>query len=351
MYSGHWWRSPGALTALLGLSALLALSACERAREAAPADTAEPISLPADTALPPLPQTTWDLSAGPALLVRGSEPGQALVVLPEYADSTLPDTLRLDAAAVRGAVVDIFSRGGVVGQARVTDVRGTTWTGDDCIEWPQATMRPLTVSRVASGALGALTPPPARSEEGTPVTPDTSSWPAWTVAFVGGRVQAIALDSIETLVRADSARLAAEATRLASLLPNDTATAFRGIPFAVRTAYRFSAADGAEVLVADVLRKVNLEANPLEEHILLIAERDPRARAEAGRYRSVYSERASGTEEGIETSEVLAAVRLGGTRGALVLSRQGYESSAYSLLERTAPGQWRVRWTSVHTGC
>ena len=351
MLSSRWSRPPAVRAVLFTLLTLLTAAACERDRQPPPPDTAEPLSLPADSAAPPLPPSAWDETAGPVLLVRGSDLGHALVVLPQYADSTLPDTLRLDAASVRDAVVDIFNRGGQVGQARVTGVRGTTWTRDDCIEWPEATVRSLALARSAAGRLAGDSAPPGRTADETLTPPDSSGMPGWSVAFIGGRVRPVALDSIEAFVRVDSARLAAETARLASLLPSDTAIAFRGIPFAVRTAYRFTAPDGADVLVADVQRKVNQEANPLEEHILLVAERGPQSGGQDARYRTVYSERSSGTEEGIEMSEVLAAVRLAGGRVAIVLGRQGYETAAYSLLERASPGRWRVRWTSVYTGC
>lgn len=324
-------------SALTTVMALLAVAACERSRQQPPADTSAPPPPAIDTMVALSSQSAWDAAAGPVLLVRGATTTEALVVLPEYADSTLPDTLHLDAPSVRGAIVDIFGRGGRLGQAQVADVLGTTWTGDDCIEWPKATVRRTTTPAAAQP--GATAPPASRG-----------SLPEWAVSFLGGHVEPVPLDSIEALTPPDSARLAVEAARLASTLPNDTALAFRGIPFSVRTAYRFTAPDGAHVLVADVLRKVNQEANPLEEHILLVAERDTTAQ-QSERYRSVYSERTSGTEEGIETSEVLAAVRLGGDRVLLVLGRQGLETAAYALLERFAPARWRVKWTSVHTGC
>ncbi|MDQ6925537.1 MAG: hypothetical protein M3154_04790, partial [Candidatus Eremiobacteraeota bacterium] len=84
------------------------------------------------------------------------------------------------------------------------------------------------------------------------------------------------------------------------------------------------------------------------EHISPAAERD--SGATTGRYHVMFAERASGPEEDAESTDLLAAIAIGTPRRtALVLERVGYESAAYTLLERIA-GMWKVRWTSVHVG-
>jgi hypothetical protein len=91
-----------------------------------------------------------------------------------------------------------------------------------------------------------------------------------------------------------------------------------------------------------------VEANPLEEHTLLIAERD----SATAPLRVVHFDRRAGTEESVEAVELLAAVRLGpDAHPALVLVHVGYETTAYTLLERLGPARWRTRWRSVTTGC
>jgi hypothetical protein len=95
---------------------------------------------------------------------------------------------------------------------------------------------------------------------------------------------------------------------------------------------------------------VNQEATPLEEHILVVAERDSASRP--GAFAPVYSERTIGAEDEVVTSEVLAAGRLRSSGGAiLVLFRDLYEGGRYALLERVGPRRWLLRWTSVYTGC
>jgi hypothetical protein len=133
-------------------------------------------------------------------------------------------------------------------------------------------------------------------------------------------------------------------------LPNDTATAFKGLPFELQRAGRFSIAPGIDGIAAVLVRHVNEEANPREEHIFLIAERDSTRPPPS--WVAAYSERESGGEDDLETNEVLAVVRLGSARTpTVVLSRDYGDGGVYSLIERTGPGQWRLRWSSAYTGC
>src|SRR5512147_99231 len=92
------------------------LLACERSRPAAPPDTSRPASPESVQAVqPPPPPPAWDTAAGPVMLVRSGSPTSAFVIFPQYADSTLPDTVRFDVSAIRDAQVDLFGRGGKIG--------------------------------------------------------------------------------------------------------------------------------------------------------------------------------------------------------------------------------------------
>jgi hypothetical protein len=301
------------------------VSACERQPRAKPAETASTVPetvAVASAKKPVAAPSTWDTSAGPVLFVRGNSTGEAYVIFPSITDSTPPTDVHFDSALSRNATIELFQHSGGSEVAHVGALGGGEWDANQCIEWPAAKVQTRTTGDSTSG---------------------------WTVAFLKGRAKSLPLDTIETMAHADSAKLAADITRLVSTVPNDTARTFRGIPFSVRTAYRFTPVPGVEAVVADVVRKLNQEANPLEEHTLVVGERPAGSNAP---YRLAYREVTAGSDETLESSDVLAAVAIGSPPHIdLVLARDGYESNAYALLERQPDGKWRLRWTSAHTGC
>jgi hypothetical protein len=306
----------------------LALGACERSKKPVRSDSAQ--TLPASSAASPEStaaarplSSTWDATAGRVLIVRADSPGRAYVVYPQYSDSTLPDTVHFDVTPLRDAMVELYGHAGALAPAQLRSVGPRSWRAGECIEWPTATVA-------------------------TPADSASARAAGWSVALLQNGIAGVPLDSIEGLSPRDSAKLAADITRLVSALPGDTARAFSGIPFAVRNAYRFTVDSATPAIAADVVRKLPQEAMPLEEHTFIIAEQ----RGSQQRYTVVYSDRASGTEESLITTELLAAVRLPSpSRTALILLREGSDTNAYALLERSPRGEWRVRWTSVRTGC
>ncbi|MDB4911058.1 MAG: hypothetical protein JWO39_1881 [Gemmatimonadetes bacterium] len=301
------------------------LSACERKPSAKPAETASTVPETIATApatKPVVIPSTWDTSAGPVIFVRGNSTAEAYVIFPTITDSTPSADVHFDSALARNTTVELFQRAGGGEAARIGALAGGEWNADQCIEWPAAKVQ---------------------------TTPNGEAGSGWTVAFLKGRAKALAMDTVEAMAHADSARLAADITRLVSTVPNDTARTFRGIPYSVRTAYRFTPVAGVEAVVADVVRTLNQEANPLEEHTLVVGERPAGSNAP---YKLAYREVTAGSDETLESSDVLAAVAIGKPPHVdLVLAREGYESNAYALLERQADGSWRLRWTSAHTGC
>jgi hypothetical protein len=304
---------------------LTLLGACERKAPVKHADTLSTAPQPLPSAPPVkvvVTPSTWDTSAGPVMFVRGNSPSEAYVVFPAITDSTPSNAVHFDSALARNTTIELFQRAGGGDTAHIGALGGGEWNADQCIEWPATKLQTRTHG---------------------------DSTPGWTVAFLKGRAKALVLDTIEAMSHADSARLAADITRLASTVPNDTARTFRGVPFSVRTAYRFTPVAGVEAVVADVVRTLNQEANPLEEHTLIVGERPAGSTAP---YKLAYREVTSGSDETLESSDVLAAVSIGTPPHIdLVLAREGYESNAYALLERQSDGKWRLRWTSAHTGC
>ncbi len=263
---------------------------------------------------PAASKTNWKIEAGPVMLAATEQNGDSgVIILPEVTDSVMQLDSVPDAQIVR-YVMDLFAREGKVGTASVTVFRQTY--GGECRGWPAATM-------VRSAPAG------------------------WNIGFATGRVQAIALDSIEGLSRADSAATTATLARLAALLPVAPDRAFRGLPFRVRGAYSFEY-DSAQVLVGDIIRNINQEANPRVEHLLLIAEK----KTSGAPYALAYFTRNAAREELVQMTEILAAIKTGSpSRPALVVNLIYGEGGRFGLLERVSAGRWKMTWKSAYTGC
>ena len=92
----------------------------------------------------------------------------------------------------------------------------------------------------------------------------------WRLDSVG--LPALAIESIETLVTRDSARLAARIARMVDVIPSDTSVAdFRGLPVTVRAAWRLAVAEADTLVVALVVRRVPIESEPLEELFTIVS--------------------------------------------------------------------------------
>lgn len=272
-------------------------------------------SLPVVLSLGPTSNTNWNVNAGPVMLVSaGNSSDSVSIVLPEATDSTIE--LVQDVAPVSALVFELFNRGGKVDSARVLPQKMAADTTRDCSAWP--------VGRTQS----------AHQD--------------WRVGFVRGNVRAIPLDSIASLPSADSAMLAASLAQTAATLPVSSDPTFRKLPFRVQSAYTFRL-DSVEVVIADIVRTLNEEANPRIEHLLLIGERPAGTK---GKYAVGYFSRIAGPEETMQATEVLAAVRIGVSKSpAIVVGIDSEEGVQLGLIERTGPGQWRPTWKSAYTTC
>jgi hypothetical protein len=162
---------------------------------------------------------------------------------------------------------------------------------------------------------------------------------AWSVGLAKRTASQLRTDSIETLPSADSARFAADLARLASSIPGAAGSRFHGLPFVVLAARRF-VAGGRQIVTGHVVRRLNQEATPLEEHTFLVAERP--ASAPVDPFVVTYHLRSEGTEESAEHYDMLGA--LAGRSGPLILIAREQESHAsYEILQRDSTA-WRVRW-------
>lgn len=281
-----------------------------------PPGSADSVTVAGDTAAPgagPAASSGWDEGAGPVLLVAGERPGDVLVIYPQVQGEDGPDTL--DVADYTGASATLVSRNGIVGKATLGSA--TELEDSACVPWPRVS-----------------TPP------GTP---------SWTVGFVLDQVDAIGVDSVAGMAPRDSARFVADIARRASALPairaEEGAESFHGLPFVVNSAVRFTHAD-TQVAVAHVMRRVNVEANPLEEHTLLVLERG----GGDDQWTVAHSDHAVGPEDTVMRTELLGVVRLRG-RLTLVLALDGGDGVAYALLQRSGAGKWRQVWRSADPGC
>ena len=311
-----------ALPTLAALTIALAVAFGACGDDAAPTRT-DSTATPAPDSVPATPAVAavsrWEAGYGPALFVTNGN-GVVELVAPDITDSTFADSSAWSAVSLRGASrVELFSRAGRVATVRLASATAipAPEVQESCVGWP---------------ALRTLDAVPSQ----------------WSAGFAPGHASALPLDSIETLARGDSARLAADAARIASQIPNDTAVAFAGLPFTVRTAYRLQLGGDTVALVADLTRRIGQEANPREQHLLLVAERT----SPTAPWQLAWQVRSSGTEEEVETRDLLAAVRLGpaGTPG-IVVGVSDNDGVSYQLVTRTAPGAWSERWSSAYTGC
>jgi hypothetical protein len=300
--------------------AILGAVACDRPGGAPIADSPVATDSAASVSRPrPRATPEWDALLGPAILIAASTPTEGTVILPGFTDTTFTDSTTFQLAPVSGLTVDLFARSGLVGQARIASASAPT-RNPGCAAWPVAML--------------ALEGPS----------------PRWAVALESGRAFALPLDSIEALAGADSARLVADVARMASRLPDDSASEFRGLPFIVLHARRFRATDAVDALVAQVARRISLEASPREERTMFIAERSHGD--SAATFAPVYHERQSGSEESVEALEVLTALAIGPARTPTLVRVHDFgDGTVYSLLERDAQGRWHVSWSSAYAGC
>ncbi len=249
------------------------------------------------------------------IVSAGGNTDTIAVILPEATDSTI-ESVQSISAPVSGLTFDLFGRAGKTASAIAASPLPQTDSTQECYSWP----------------LARLQSPHAN----------------WQIGFVSGRVQPITLDSIEGMPAADSAALAVSLAQTAATLPVASDPTFRGLPFRVRSAYRFRL-DTVDVVIADVVRTVNEEATPRVEHLLIIGERHHGA---SGKLDVGYYSRNAGPEESTQATEILTAVRLGAEKTpAVVLSIEYDEGGKLGLVERSAPGEWRATWKSAYTDC
>ncbi len=297
---------------------IAATLSCSRGADRAPNDTGiTRDSLRADTTVPVPAFREWIGAAGRYLIVSAGSADSAVVVFPEFTiDSSLASG-RLALAGGAALDYDLFVPDGSSARARLGSLTPVARAG--CDTWPHASIIPVDSMRL------------------------------WTIGLSAGRAQGIAYRVLDQLSARDSARIVVDLTRLASLAPNDTTNAFRGLPYVVRSAYTATVADSQTFVLAELVRRVNVEANPHEERITVIAER-PMAGAGVP-YTLAFSERHVGDEETVPTTELIGLVVLrDGTHAAFAV-RDYSDGGTFLMFERDTSARWRLRWQSAYAGC
>ncbi len=304
---------------------VLLVVACDRSPSPGVGDSAGGVvnGSGADSIATRVSSSGWDIAAGPFLVLPTVDGGMVAgsLLLPEATDTTVSDTTGVGALLGDGRF-DLFARSGKVGVARMSVEAGAS-PERGCSAWP--------VARLSVDA-------------GVTVLP-------WTAAFAAGRVTAIPLDSIEGLAPRDSARLAADLTRLASRLPDDTSATFRALPFVVLRAWRGRNTDteaAGGFVVATLARRVNQEDDPKEERLVLVVDAPG---ADSKEWTVGWHERASGHEEELVVAEPLLAFRATGARDVRLLFGRDDGIAFSAAVLSQSPGGWRVLWESALAGC
>lgn len=254
-------------------------------------------------------------SAGPILLFAGQD-NRPFIVLPGLSDDMLAATPTSALDSLFDIQVDLFDTSGPsMSSARlVINSRQTKYEG--CLSWP----------------VGVLAPPPRRP---------------WRIGLASGMATAYELDSLGGMTAGDSVLMTAEIARLASVVAEGADPAFRGLPFAVTRAYRFRIGVNS-VILANVVRRINEEANPRVEHLMLVAEE---SKSDPGRFAVAFESRISGAEDVVRTSEILSIVRFLQGNPAVIMMFEYEEGNRLVMLERVPPGEWKMTWRSAYTGC
>lgn len=310
-----------ALLLSVSINAVFLSAACDRARSASTVDSsADARTLtPRDSIATIVAGSGWNVDAGPLMVLPTVDGGLTAgsLLRPEATELTVGDTIGVGRSMGDGRI-ELFSRSGPVGVARLT-VAAAPRMDDGCTAWP--------VARLTNSASGPILP--------------------WTAAFVGGHVLSIPLDSIEGLSSRDSVRLAADLTRLASGLRDDTSATFHGLPFVVLRANRARGLDTA-FIVATLARHVNQEDSPREERLVIVVDV---VSDDAKNWTVAWHERAAGREDDLVVAEPLMAFHTTRSKNVyLLFGRDDGVALGAAVLTRDARG-WHVLWESAVAGC
>ncbi|HYW51093.1 MAG TPA: hypothetical protein VE861_10820 [Gemmatimonadaceae bacterium] len=264
----------------------------------------------------------WNDADGSAIYLPG-EPGLAQVILPPVLDDSVPAPARAQLPpSAAPASIDLFAPVGKLATIAVGPYAVATQptVGDGCDAWPLVPLR------------------------------DTATVPhdRWRLALQAGLAEAMRADSIGGMAASDSAALVVDLNKAVARLPIDSSGVLRRVPFGVSKAYRFRLADGTEVVLAVVERRLNVEASPRVERTTVLLERPSGTKLLA----PAWHERQFTSEDDLIAVDLLAAVTFRGESRPTVFLRHDFgDGSRVHMLQRTPDGRWSLRWASAYTGC
>jgi hypothetical protein len=160
---------------------------------------------------------------------------------------------------------------------------------------------------------------------------------SWTLGVGGSTATWMRADSIESLSSTDSLAYSVAAAQMASAVTAGNGSRFGGLSFSLASVRRIRIGD-TTVIAAQLVRRVNQEANPAEERTFVVGERTSKSPFEVG-----YSDRSEGTEETAAHYDVIGAFRSGSST-YLVVATETANGTTINILERVR-GTWSLRWT------
>ncbi|HUR91271.1 MAG TPA: hypothetical protein VMY38_01210 [Gemmatimonadaceae bacterium] len=309
---------PHSCLRFVGVAVVAGLCGCgERAPEPAP-PAPEPNATVATRSVAEL--TGWPAGLGRALVLRLAAPKDALrLVVPELGDGRFADSA-LSVRVGDSLSVSLIGHRGKVGDARVRVTDAEVGTGS-CVTWPSVEMAVAGAARRSAAV--------------------------WRVAMESDSLTPIAVDSLAGMSSLDSAALTNAIHSVLRDVPALTDSTLRGLPFSILRAYSLRAG-GRSIVVAELSRKTSSEADPREQRLFVIGERN----ADEQAHSMVYSQDATGPADVAPVTDLLAAVvaRASG-RPILVVGVEGRSGMRLQLIQRVGRRQWRRSWTSVVNFC
>lgn len=249
-----------------------------------------------------------------------------VVLLPSFTDGRAGDTV-FDASTANGAKVELFSGRGYAGSGTLAGL-GKASYAEGCFEFSRG---------YVDGAMDNH----------------------WSVALPAGTAKTLPVSFLSALRGADSAALAQDILRAASMLPTAADSEWREAPFTIDEGTRLNLPGGI-ALFASVTRMLPGPQHYSQRYFFGVESQQHGAGAAGDRVWQlsyVHPDRSNAsdiTASGLSSEdevEVVAAIETNrDSMPVLILETRGNEANGYAALGRRAPAHWRVVWNGPHEG-